>query len=88
MAIDGLNKAATRWQLRLVLAWAFTVHGAQRWTLKRVAADLSEAFAAGQVYSALSRTRRLCDVFLVGFDESKILVCLDALAFCSPLSAL
>lgn len=88
VAIDGVNKAATRWQLPLVLAWASTVHGAQGWTLKRVAADLSEAFAPGQVLSSLSRTRRLCDVFLVGFDESKILVCPDALAFYSCLSAL
>lgn len=88
MAFDGVSKAATRWQLPLVLAWASTVHGAQGWTLKRVAADLSEAFAPGQVLSALSRTRRLCDNFLVGFDESKILVSPDALSFHSSLSAL
>lgn len=88
MAFDGVSKAATRWQLPLVLAWASTVHGAQGWTLERVAADLSEAFAPGQVLSALSRTRRLCDNFLVGFDESKILVSPDALSFHSSLSAL
>ncbi|KAK1858863.1 hypothetical protein I4F81_001463 [Pyropia yezoensis] len=58
------------------------------WTLKRVAADLSEAFAPGQVLSALSRTRRLRDNFLEGFDESKMLVCPDALSFYSSLSAL
>lgn len=88
MAFDGVSKAATRWQLPLVPAWASTIHGAQGWTLKRVAADLSEAFAPGQVLSALSRTRRLCDIFLVGFDESKVLVCPDALSFYSSLSSL
>lgn len=88
MAFDGVSKAATRWQLPLVLAWACTIHGTQGWTLRRVAADLSEAFAPGQVLSALSRTRRLCDNYLVGFDESKVFVCPDALLFYSSLSAL
>jgi len=75
----GVGTAATRCQIPLVLSWAATVHGAHGWTLDRMAADLGDAFAPGQVVSALSRTRRLWDVFFLGFYESKVLVDRDAL---------
>jgi len=74
VALDGVEKAATRTQVPLVLAWAMTIHGAQGWTLSEAAVDLSMAWAAGQALSGLSRTPSLAGLHLVGFDEDKIIV--------------
>jgi len=74
VALDGVEKAATRTQLPLVLAWAMTIHGAQGWTLPEAAVDLSQAWAAGQALSGLSRTPSLAGLHLVGFDEDKVIV--------------
>jgi len=81
VALDGWSRAATRAKVPLVLAWAATIHAAQGWTLPEVAVDLSNASAAGQALSGLSRTPTLEGLHLVGFDESKIVVDSAALAF-------
>lgn len=46
-------------QLPLMLAWAVTIHKSQGKTFDRAVIDAGSAFAAGQVYVALSRLRTL-----------------------------
>ena len=71
---------AKRKQLPLRLAWALTIHKGQGSTLDRAEIDVSEAFAAGQVYVALSRVRNLGSLRIKAFNPNKIMVnrkCLD-----------
>lgn len=49
----------------LRLAWAITIHKAQGLTFDRVVIDAADAFAAGQVYVALSRCRQLEGIVLL-----------------------
>jgi ATP-dependent DNA helicase PIF1 len=56
-------------QYPLIVAWAVTIHKIQGATLDAVIADVGErVFEAGQAYTALSRVRRLQDVYLVAWD--------------------
>ena len=48
----------------LRLAWAITIHKAQGLTFDRLVIDAADAFAAGQVYVALSRCRTLEGIVL------------------------
>ena len=49
----------------LRLAWAITIHKAQGLTFDHVVIDAADAFAAGQVYVALSRCRTLDGIVLL-----------------------
>jgi ATP-dependent DNA helicase PIF1 len=53
---------ASRLQLPLSRAWSLTVHKSQGLTLRGVVVKLGSPFSYGQVYTAVSRVRRFCDV--------------------------
>ena len=50
----------------LILAWAVSIHRAQGATLDRMVTDLSQCFAKGQAYVALSRVREIQHLQLQG----------------------
>lgn len=68
---DNLYKY-TRNQIPLKLAWCDTVHGSQGLTLDSAILYLDDAFAPGMAYVALSRVRKLEDMYLGSFDKRKI----------------
>ena len=60
------NEVGSYKQFPLQLGYAMTIHKAQGKTLNKVVIDISRgAFAHGQTYVALSRTRRACDIHMV-----------------------
>lgn len=83
IAIDGKVKmkvVACRKQIPLKLAWATTVHKQQGSTIDRAEVDVTEAFACGQVYVALSRVRDINSLSVKPFSANAIQVdkrCLD-----------
>jgi len=56
----------TRKMYPLILAWAVSIHRAQGATLDRMVTDLSQCFAKGQAYVALSRVREIQHLQLQG----------------------
>lgn len=76
---------ATRVQYPLKLAYSVSVHKSQGSTLDRAVVDLSEAFAEGQSYTALSRVRNLESLSIVDFPTSAIRVNAECLRFYESL---
>lgn len=68
--------------LPLRLAWAVTIHKAQGLTFDSVVIDAADAFAAGQVYVALSRCRSLEGIVLLSrIPESALTNAREVLSF-------
>lgn len=59
-------------QIPLMLAWSITISKSQSLTLDSAVMDLADCFTDGMVYVALSRVRKLLNLYLESFDESKI----------------
>jgi ATP-dependent DNA helicase PIF1 len=78
---------ATLTQYPLIVAWAVTIHKIQGATLDAVVADVGErVFEAGQAYTALSRVRRLEDLYLVAWSAASARPHPAAVAFHASLS--
>ena len=58
------NQPASRLQIPLMLAWAFTTHKSQGMTLPRTVVNVTSEFAAGLAYVALSRVTTLSGLLL------------------------
>ncbi len=68
-------------QIPLVLAWAMTIHKSQGLTLDKISCDLSDVFADGQAYVALSRAVSLDGVFINSVNFNRIKSNADAVRF-------
>jgi hypothetical protein len=56
----------------LCLAWALSIHKSQGLTLERIHVDLTDLWATGHAYVALSRARSAKGVTLAGFSKKSI----------------
>lgn len=71
-----------REQLPLVVSWAMTIHKSQGKTIDAVIVDAGKTnFASSQIYVALSRVRKVEDLFLLSFDPMSVKVNPRALRF-------
>jgi len=83
---DGKVKASLA-QIPLRLAWAITIHKSQGMSLDNAEIDLSNTFAYGMGYVALSRVRKLSGVRLIGFNPQALRVDPEVLKFDQGLRA-
>jgi ATP-dependent DNA helicase PIF1 len=72
---------ATRYQYPLSLAWAITIHKSQGMSLDAVYTDLSECFADGMAYVALSRCKTLRGLTVIGLSGKSIRTNKEAIEF-------
>lgn len=71
-----------RYQIPLKIAYAITIHKVQGMTLDSLCTNINSGiFCAGQTYVALSRCKTLDNLYLLDFDERKIIVDPDALEY-------
>jgi ATP-dependent DNA helicase PIF1 len=70
------------------LGYASTVHGIQGITLDQIAVKVDRAFMPGMVYVALSRVRRLEDLYVIGFDVDKVTIADCVRAFYTKLAVI
>ena len=56
----------------LKLAWAITIHKSQGQSIDRLTVDLSDAFAFGQVYTALSRAKATTNLQVINFKPERV----------------
>lgn len=59
-------------QYPVILGWAYNVYRAHGMTLPSVAIDLSEIFAPGQAYTAISRAVCMKGLYILGLNEDAI----------------
>lgn len=73
----------SRTQLPLTLACGLTMHKSQGMTMPAACVSTNRLFEAGQLYVALSRVRRLEDVYIIGdyIPVKRIVSAPDAVAF-------
>ena len=64
------GQCASRTQFPLQNAFSLTVHKTQSATLPRTTIDLSQLFAPGQAYSAMSRCKTWDNVQITGLDRN------------------
>lgn len=76
---------ASLMQIPLILAWAITIHKSQGLTLDKISCDLSDVFADGQAYVALSRAVSLEGVFINSINFDRIRSNADAVRFYGQL---
>lgn len=67
-----IEKIGSFVQYPLKLAWAITIHKSQGLTFENVVIDAGKAFAAGQVYVALSRCRQFNKIVLMSRITPKV----------------
>jgi ATP-dependent DNA helicase PIF1 len=65
----------TRLQLPLCLGYAITIHRTQCMTYSKLIIDLGGKFwKPGMFYTILSRTRRITDIIILGYDRKSFKV--------------